>query len=311
VDIKAEATVSLNPYQFGNNNPVIFNDPLGDMSNLNGQEGRMRKGADGNYHVGWYNDLLWGGIDGDFGTRGDGESYESGGGGGGGGGGKDRDENFTALNLLELLLNNTPHDEDKNFYDIKYECFNVYYKNEFVGFVEKIFFGEYKSVVDGKDVQGVELILGFKNKSDKFKEFNWVQNVITTHILKDKKESGEFVYRDGYYYYADYTKGNKPYYNASWNYKLMDLVNKNSKFNFFGNYTTVFKDSPSRETSVKNGYWLASLSLVANTKNGHETLTNFYYGFQTDGNAKLKLINFGQSAANFYWFTNYLLGLKF
>jgi RHS repeat-associated protein len=32
IDIKAEATVSLNPYHFGNNNPVLFNDPFGDLS---------------------------------------------------------------------------------------------------------------------------------------------------------------------------------------------------------------------------------------------------------------------------------------
>jgi hypothetical protein len=295
VDMKAEEFAYINPYQFGNDNPVMFNDPMGDkFGGRNGERGNQLQVHNWGAEYGWSHD------------------FSSFGSGYVGGGGKDRNENFTALNLLESLWNNTADGKDRNFFDVKFECFNVYYKNEFVGFVEKIFFGEYKSD-EGKDVNGALLILGFKSKNDKFTEFNWVQNVITTHLSPDKEKSGEFVYRDGYYYYADYTKGNKPYYNPSWNNNMVNSgeVDKNSKFGFLGNYTTVFKDSPSRDVSFKNVYWLASLSLVANTKNGHETLTNFYYGFQTDGNAKLKLINFGQSATNFYWFTNYLLGLKF
>jgi RHS repeat-associated protein len=81
VDILAEAAAFINPYQYGYNNPVMFNDPNGDLSAPG--TGRMQKGLDGNYHVGWYNDLMWGGIDGSFSTRGDGESYDGGGGGGG------------------------------------------------------------------------------------------------------------------------------------------------------------------------------------------------------------------------------------
>jgi hypothetical protein len=47
----------LNPYQFGGNNPVIFNDPTGAL--MERGEGRMQKGPDGNYHVPWLNELLW------------------------------------------------------------------------------------------------------------------------------------------------------------------------------------------------------------------------------------------------------------
>jgi RHS repeat-associated protein len=303
VDMYAESYAEMTPYQFGANNPVMFNDPMGD---------RLQKGEDGQYHPDWYNDLMAGGSGAGGTYNGYGSSSGGGGSSGFGGGNNGNANSFSALNLIESLWGNTQKGKDKNFYNVKYEVFNVYYKNEFVGFVEKIFFDEYKSD-KGKDVKGAQLILGFKSKSDKFTEFNWVQNVITTHISKEKKVSGEFVYRDGYYYYADYTAGNKPYYNPSWNDNMVNsgVVDKNSKYSFLANYTTVFTDSPWRPETEKNVYWLASLSLVANTKNRHETLTNFYYGFQTDGNSKLKLINFGQSASNPYWFTNYLLGLKF
>ncbi len=73
VDMKSEMTVSLNPYHFGGDNPVMFNDPLGD---------RMHKGEDGQYHPDWYNDLMWGG-----GAGGVYGGYTGGGGGGGFGGG--------------------------------------------------------------------------------------------------------------------------------------------------------------------------------------------------------------------------------
>jgi RHS repeat-associated protein len=56
VDMLAEKFASINPYQFGFDNPVMFNDPLGDQSNGNG---RMQKGPDGNYHAGWVNKMMW------------------------------------------------------------------------------------------------------------------------------------------------------------------------------------------------------------------------------------------------------------
>jgi hypothetical protein len=56
----AEKFAGINPYQFGFNNPVMFNDPSGDQPG-NGRvtNGRQQKGPDGNYHVGWYNEMLW------------------------------------------------------------------------------------------------------------------------------------------------------------------------------------------------------------------------------------------------------------
>jgi hypothetical protein len=49
VDIMAEEFADLTPYQFGGNNPVLFNDPMGDM----------KRGPDGNYHVEWVNEMMW------------------------------------------------------------------------------------------------------------------------------------------------------------------------------------------------------------------------------------------------------------
>jgi RHS repeat-associated protein len=56
IDMLAEKFAGINPYQFGNNNPVVFNDPMGDEA----RNGRMQKGKDGDYHPDWYNETLWG-----------------------------------------------------------------------------------------------------------------------------------------------------------------------------------------------------------------------------------------------------------
>jgi RHS repeat-associated protein len=72
VDMYAESYADMTPYQFGANNPVMFNDPMGD---------RLQKGEDGQYHPDWYNDLMAGGSGGGGSYNG----YGSGGGGGFGG----------------------------------------------------------------------------------------------------------------------------------------------------------------------------------------------------------------------------------
>ena len=56
VDMLAEHYFALTPYQFAGNNPVSFNDPFGNQFK---QNGRLQQGPDGEYHVGWYNELLW------------------------------------------------------------------------------------------------------------------------------------------------------------------------------------------------------------------------------------------------------------
>ncbi len=57
VDILAEFYITGSPYNYSGNNPVLYNDPNGDALTLN--NGRMQKGPDGNYHVGWVNEILW------------------------------------------------------------------------------------------------------------------------------------------------------------------------------------------------------------------------------------------------------------
>ena len=56
VDMLAEDCAEINPYQYGFNNPVSFNDPMGDQPG-NGGNGRMQKGSDGNYHANWVNEM--------------------------------------------------------------------------------------------------------------------------------------------------------------------------------------------------------------------------------------------------------------
>lgn len=45
VDSKAEATVGLNPYHFGGDNPVMFNDPMGDLSQADWNDLLSRLGS--------------------------------------------------------------------------------------------------------------------------------------------------------------------------------------------------------------------------------------------------------------------------
>ena len=80
VDILAEVTADLNPYQFGNNNPVMFNDPMGDFARTpGGKVNVFTKGPDGNRHIAWYSEMLWN-------SAGFFDWGEDGFGGGGGGG---------------------------------------------------------------------------------------------------------------------------------------------------------------------------------------------------------------------------------
>ena len=75
VDMLAEKFAFINPYQYGYNNPVMFNVPKGDKLTL---PGRPIKGPDGNYHTGWVSEMMWGNL-GFFSNE-----YLGGGGGGGG-----------------------------------------------------------------------------------------------------------------------------------------------------------------------------------------------------------------------------------
>lgn len=74
IDMMAESFAGINPYQFGANNPVMFNDPMGDKLMMNGKQ--MPGISSLQYHGGdgdngdWLNDLLGGGggFGGDFGS---------------------------------------------------------------------------------------------------------------------------------------------------------------------------------------------------------------------------------------------------
>lgn len=61
IDMMAESYTGLNPYQFAANNPVMFNDPMGDFLGENGPDlslGRFGKGRDNNYHQDWVNSMI-------------------------------------------------------------------------------------------------------------------------------------------------------------------------------------------------------------------------------------------------------------
>ncbi len=59
VDIRSEESYGMSVYNFGANNPIYFNDPLGDM---NKSPFRLQKDPNGEYHVGWVTEMLWNNI---------------------------------------------------------------------------------------------------------------------------------------------------------------------------------------------------------------------------------------------------------
>jgi RHS repeat-associated protein len=52
IDILAEEFINLTPYNFGNGNPFLFNDPSGALNSVSSSAGRPQKGPDGNYGEG-------------------------------------------------------------------------------------------------------------------------------------------------------------------------------------------------------------------------------------------------------------------
>jgi hypothetical protein len=52
IDIRAEESYGMSVYNYGANNPVLYNDPMGDKFG-------MEKGPDGNYHTEWVTRMMW------------------------------------------------------------------------------------------------------------------------------------------------------------------------------------------------------------------------------------------------------------
>jgi RHS repeat-associated protein len=93
VDIRAEESYGMSVYNYGANNPVLYNDPMGDMF------GRSLKGTDGNYHVSWVSQMQW--NDKGFYDWGLGNSE----GGGGGGSGISNLRDIRGLFVSTILAN--------------------------------------------------------------------------------------------------------------------------------------------------------------------------------------------------------------
>ncbi len=58
-DPLAEKYYGITTYNYAANNPVSINDPLGDQIKYPGDNGRMQKGPDGNYHAAWFSSFMW------------------------------------------------------------------------------------------------------------------------------------------------------------------------------------------------------------------------------------------------------------
>jgi RHS repeat-associated protein len=99
IDMYAEKYAGINPYQFGANNPVMFNDPMGDRL-----KGLSEKGPDGNYHVGWWSEFMWRNV----GFLDWGADVGAGGGGGDAGGGLSSLRNMQGISAQQIINNMLP-----------------------------------------------------------------------------------------------------------------------------------------------------------------------------------------------------------
>ena len=178
VDMLAEDFADLNPYQYGADNPVMFNDPMGDLY------GRMQKGEDGNYHQDWFNNFMWG-----SGASGTYEGYGSGGGSGGGWG---SGSGYFANDVMNAFW----HAKDGSTPVMRHGEFGYWTKNTYdpSGYKADQYEGSLETVVVGSNSHWVSLGGGDRNGKigteiwQKFWEGN--SNRITLSI-----ESKEAIFR--------------------------------------------------------------------------------------------------------------------
>jgi RHS repeat-associated protein len=289
VDIKAEATVGLNPYQFGNNNPVMFNDPMGDLSNLDGKTGRSTKGPDGNYHTGWVTEMMWGNL-GFFND----DYWGDGGGGGGFGGGGSNYRNIMGMSSSSILNQmgfGQSFGQKKNG---EYGFWSSYsfrptdrgYKDAAAtsSSLAEVSVGGGRTWIPFDGIKGlsyqfginrnreaegglgIRIKLGYNDEAG-YKDLNWVQTVTTNKPLSGKSWQS----RDGFdanpTRYYSYTS-NRPGEN------IADHTNKDG-------FSVDFFDSPLGDIS-EGIWWNAELSLVGQKDGNYSTLFTIQYGFSFD-----------------------------
>jgi hypothetical protein len=152
--------------------------------------------------------------------------------------------------LVVSGFNHVIHDEGSTFKVIDDE-------GDYIG---KIKVREYR--LNGK---GLRISLGFKSKSSKYSDYNWVQTVHTN----DHIDLGY-----GNHHYNDPTGSakddNSPFYYTRDDMKYHTNVD---------GYSLTFFDSPTRSASPYNIYWRGELSLVGKINNIYQEITTLSYGF--------------------------------
>lgn len=124
--------------------------------------------------------------------------------------------------------------------------------------------------------RGIQMLVGYKDISSGYSDFNWIQTLKTNQPFKLG-----FMSPDGEYIYNDF-RDNEPYYNSK--------NNEQSDYTINRGYATGFEDAPNRE--INNGFvrWSAILSLMGGNKYADNRMFNIHYGFTMDSAGNVNII---------------------
>ncbi|MFT3910919.1 MAG: DUF6443 domain-containing protein [Ferruginibacter sp.] len=278
IDIETESFAGLTPFQFGNNNPVLYNDPMGDKFVLIKPVEQMlntfqwalhyrETSGGGDYGNGMKITSMWDDMMADI--------------VGGGGGLSAAAKKFIAI---RNMINGGAVLNDDGYLGFYFTA-NVYEGKNKIGILN----GFYGVAYPSEDIPsgGVALSLSFisDNPNDDWNNYNWVQTAITNTpkaINCSEHEGGGWFLQPTDEYFTDKVNpcSEEPFYKETAIYRqkrYYDLAEKRKEA------TAGFNDTPGRNVSQANGnaYWYGNVSLVTVTPaNGvGQVILTISYGF--------------------------------
>ncbi len=277
IDIKAESFAGLTPFQFGNNNPAMFNDPMGDkFVQIKESAWSAPRQVDPRENLigsNWFESLpsSW-----------DIEAQAGGGGGGGGLSWGQEGVTFSGIFALEIFdqiktaFNSTNSVFTCEFYDngdfattfSVNDQFDVRDQNGvLIGIVTSEPVTYFKGEAADGWAHGVYARMGYTSLTDKHKNLNWRQFYQTNSEKNNPTPNSWSPDPPDQLYYYTYKDFRDTDYNIA----------KNR-----GNYSLYYADSPNRYMSEQNIYFNVRVELVNVSSTNpffYTLLSTFTYGF--------------------------------